>query len=491
MSLDREALLAAIREAPDDDEPRRVYADWLEEHGQPERAEFIRIQLERWSLPEADPRHAELARREASLLRRHAGTWHHGVPRWASRQAYRRGLLTHVETTLARFARDTGELIHVEPLRSARLTGAARGVAHLAGSPALSVLRELELDSVPLHDAGVRTLAGSVHLANLRVLRLINCGVGPEGAAALAGSPHLARLTTLDLGFYHLPQGETDTSSWRAAALLLNRPGPGNCLGDAGVRALAASPHLGRLERLILAGNEITPAGAAALAGSRRLKRLRGLDLSYNDLGAEGARVLAGSALLKRLRVLELEANELGAPGAAALAESPSSAALRLLDLSGAVRRVEPLLDDEAAAALAGSPHLARLEHLLLGFNRIGPAGAAALARSPHLAGLQSLDLVANRVGNEGARAFADSPLLGRLLILNLDENHIGDDGALALARSPHLGAQLYLRLQSITPVAPTLTVATHRALRARLGDRVHLGAPPPGFTETPADQAE
>ncbi|HJZ92315.1 MAG TPA: TIGR02996 domain-containing protein [Gemmataceae bacterium] len=51
------ALLAAIREAPDDDAPRLVYADWLDEHGQPERAEFIRVQC-------------ELARHESPALRR-------------------------------------------------------------------------------------------------------------------------------------------------------------------------------------------------------------------------------------------------------------------------------------------------------------------------------------------------------------------------------------------------------------------------------------
>jgi uncharacterized protein (TIGR02996 family) len=43
---DAAALLAAIRAAPDDDAPRLIYADWLDEHGQPERAEFIRVQIE-------------------------------------------------------------------------------------------------------------------------------------------------------------------------------------------------------------------------------------------------------------------------------------------------------------------------------------------------------------------------------------------------------------------------------------------------------------
>jgi uncharacterized protein (TIGR02996 family) len=39
-------LLRAILEAPAEDTPRLVYADWLDENGQPERAEFIRVQCE-------------------------------------------------------------------------------------------------------------------------------------------------------------------------------------------------------------------------------------------------------------------------------------------------------------------------------------------------------------------------------------------------------------------------------------------------------------
>lgn len=39
---DREALLAAIRLHPDEDTPRLVFADWLDEHGESERAALIR-----------------------------------------------------------------------------------------------------------------------------------------------------------------------------------------------------------------------------------------------------------------------------------------------------------------------------------------------------------------------------------------------------------------------------------------------------------------
>lgn len=40
------ALLAAICAEPTDDTPRLVYADWLQEHGQEDYAEFIRVECE-------------------------------------------------------------------------------------------------------------------------------------------------------------------------------------------------------------------------------------------------------------------------------------------------------------------------------------------------------------------------------------------------------------------------------------------------------------
>jgi uncharacterized protein (TIGR02996 family) len=62
-----EAFLQAIIESPDDDTPRLVYADWLEEHGQAERAAFIRVQCELARLPEGDPCRPELDKREHAL----------------------------------------------------------------------------------------------------------------------------------------------------------------------------------------------------------------------------------------------------------------------------------------------------------------------------------------------------------------------------------------------------------------------------------------
>src|SRR3954454_19585646 len=79
MSADqtRAGFLAAICRSPDDDAPRLVYADWLEEHGDPERAEFIRVQCELEPMRdqyEID-RAAELHTREKELLWKHQDGW--------------------------------------------------------------------------------------------------------------------------------------------------------------------------------------------------------------------------------------------------------------------------------------------------------------------------------------------------------------------------------------------------------------------------------
>jgi uncharacterized protein (TIGR02996 family) len=59
-------FLQAVIEAPDDDAPRLIYADWLEDHGDPERAEFIRLQCR------PDPRRV---RRAGTLLGVHHARW--------------------------------------------------------------------------------------------------------------------------------------------------------------------------------------------------------------------------------------------------------------------------------------------------------------------------------------------------------------------------------------------------------------------------------
>src|SRR5438270_762906 len=69
------AFLEAIREAPDDDVPRLVYADWLDDHGDAARAEFVRVQCQLARLPSEDERRAELEKRERESLAANRDAW--------------------------------------------------------------------------------------------------------------------------------------------------------------------------------------------------------------------------------------------------------------------------------------------------------------------------------------------------------------------------------------------------------------------------------
>ena len=70
----RAAFLEAVLATPDDDAPRLVFADWLDDHGGEHdraRAAFIRVQCEAAKLAPEDPRLTELQRHEDELLRDH------------------------------------------------------------------------------------------------------------------------------------------------------------------------------------------------------------------------------------------------------------------------------------------------------------------------------------------------------------------------------------------------------------------------------------
>src|SRR4051812_31952597 len=75
--MSHEGFLREICEHPDDDAPRLIYADWLDENGQPDRAEFIRVQIELAGPPgeNTKKRRNHLERRVRQLWKKHGKTW--------------------------------------------------------------------------------------------------------------------------------------------------------------------------------------------------------------------------------------------------------------------------------------------------------------------------------------------------------------------------------------------------------------------------------
>ncbi len=87
----------------------------------------------------------------------------------------------------------------------------------------------------------------------------------------------------------------------------------GNQIGRAGVDALAASPHLGRVVGCNLEANGLGDWGAISFSRSKVL-RPRGLDLSTTGLTDTGVEALAASPAVERMMSLWLEANQIGDP---------------------------------------------------------------------------------------------------------------------------------------------------------------------------------
>lgn len=149
------ALLAAVRHAPDDDAPRLIAADWLDEHGESERAEFIRLQCRLWRTrhnhrhqefggPDGGCEACRLQRRSRQLVARQWTVWQASarVTGWSSiwldtpsarpegqpaqsgivAVRFARGFADEVELSAADLIQFGDALVAAEPVRTVRVT---------------------------------------------------------------------------------------------------------------------------------------------------------------------------------------------------------------------------------------------------------------------------------------------------------------------------------------------------------------------------------
>jgi uncharacterized protein (TIGR02996 family) len=105
MTNDGDALFRAVCENPADDTARLVYADWLDENGNPDRAEFIRLQCEASYISPAFPSEAARRARASQLLKEFGNQWYAEFPDldgvvWGS--LYVRGFIDSVDIEDAR-----------------------------------------------------------------------------------------------------------------------------------------------------------------------------------------------------------------------------------------------------------------------------------------------------------------------------------------------------------------------------------------------------
>jgi uncharacterized protein (TIGR02996 family) len=189
------AFLAAIRAAPDDDAPRLIFADWLEERGDPDRAAFIRIECARAKTPRG-PAYDALRDRAADLLGRHHRAWFAPLESPVDDWLFRRGCLEEVRLDVRLFAAVANELFGWHPVQKLELRAAEdfRGrwreeTLHAClACPHLVHLADLGLRGCRIGDQGVEILARPSLLTSLRSLDLGDNAIGPAGARALASA---------------------------------------------------------------------------------------------------------------------------------------------------------------------------------------------------------------------------------------------------------------------------------------------------------------
>jgi uncharacterized protein (TIGR02996 family) len=423
------SLLEACKRDPEDDAPRLVLADWLEEHGDEDdraRAAFVRLHAT------SGPRRGRPAFTEWLEHQ-----WIEAHRRWAPFQAslsqsWRAtsdgGLVTAIASPKGPINRravgwaGTEAWAWVERLRVQRATQ----VAALMASPLLDTVGTLELEEARLGAHSIVALTACPELARLRGLGRVKCRVSALGP--LWRSPHLTGLRWLRMTGTSLPADLATLSDPELLPALECLELSADFRQSAVAAAVLTAPRpLRDLAVAFSARDDMARGLSAPLTGLRRLR----LSMRPEPLDAAA---LISSPCWPRLESFALRWTTLAEPEARVLASRPRPTSLSELDLT---------VDPAAVAALA--PWFSGLTQLSLSHSRLGPEGAAALTAMPQAP--LTLELNCCQIGDDGLAALARWPGLARCRVLSLHGNHVGPDGAAALTGSPHAAGLVGLNL--------------------------------------------
>jgi uncharacterized protein (TIGR02996 family) len=307
----RDALLAAVAAEPEDDAPRLVMADWLEENGDPFRAEFIRAQLEVRRLDLYTARSAALRRRVEELHKKHGKRWlkDDGLDKLLF-PVFRRGFVEQILfDDCAAFLRDAPGLAERTPLLAAEvLCETPEPEQAFIDSPLLERLRGLHVcrraSMLLLSRQLLRSPGGGEFLRMLQeerfeeVRRAALAEPDPPGLRALLLSPRLTNLRELDLsGSWFEPGLISVFRDVKPLANLRSLDLTDTSFPESDFAHIAESPHLANLRELYLCGADSVPGfhqeGAAILAGSPYLRRLEVLNVRSQHLERAGFEALA------------------------------------------------------------------------------------------------------------------------------------------------------------------------------------------------------
>ena len=404
---DRDALTAAICEHPDEDTPRLVFADYLDECGEAAYAAFVRAQVELARTPAWEPFAARCRWQTPGMFT--GAAFAPALPAvdgfhlaWAERP-FRRGfgwwLLVR---TLSEWTARVAPLFARTPVGKVSFwTGVLDDWGKLAASGCVKHLREVAFVGSPIEPLfALRDLPAAAGVTDLHFERASGAGM-PEVVEDLFRSRLGAAVRGLH---FHV-------GSYGSLAPLLGALNTGGPLARLSFRVMGLSvEHVRRL---------FDGPAAAALA-----------ELHFRDelLGGDGLRALAD---LLPPTLLDLTLSNVGvrADGLEAFVRSDRLANLRRLSLS------RNPLTPRAVKVLAQSRALAGLRALDVSECRIGDKGVRHLTQAKWWPNLTEIDLRNNPVSRAGVKHLLDAPVPPDLAALVLDADAAGGDGRAALAQ--------------------------------------------------------
>ena len=476
--MPHDAFLRAIIADPDDDLPRLVYADFLDETGDPDRAEFIRVQCRLAETEEHDPHFRELEDREHALLAANEGRWfreREGLNEWV----WRRGFVDEVadghsnreasETLFAtqpiqRWTVQTRD-VHIVPQLSngslARLSHfdgsgmlwnqIGKGIASrvLSGSrlksyrhsgiPTILDYADLLMEVPPPSSlTELRLGGGSTYRTSLRYsMRPTSAGEALANALAKAKVAKLGlnncEFTTREIG--HILHAD---SGARFTELDISE----NPIGPDGYRAFEQAQPAMRLQSLDVSGTPLAGISLEPLLKSRALESLKRLEINGCGSARRNMEVLSNSAFWSQATHLRAHSGTIPANTLEPLCHSHGPPARRLLDLA------DNYLRTEGVRMLCEAPWVDSLTWLALSGNYLDDEACKIMAVSGRFRQLRTLHLSNNNVAqeqgdgeqvtDEGVAALAMSPDFANLRIVTLNHLNIHRRSIFFLLNSPY-----------------------------------------------------
>ena len=323
---DLDALFAAVCATPDDDLPRLVLADWLQEHDFLDWAEFIRAQCRLARTPTWEPFAVFCRHRKPEWAI--GNPWRHRLPEldtraivWHPSRAHRRGFgWSLVVRDLRYFIDQAPRLFDQAPIGELHLpTATLDEWKQFAVGPWLSRVKSIHFYGLTTPIEPIRVLCESPGATGIEEFAFEKCsGAGmPVLIEDLLATPlgqQLRRLTLRDGSM------------------------PADLLADALCEA-DPSPKLERLSLITMGWNAEIARRFSASPMAERIQRLdfvnqRGLGPVIQELLSSGR--------LNQLVDLRLQNSELDKTGLTAIQQYSQRETLRLLDLSDSLFPLEP-----------------------------------------------------------------------------------------------------------------------------------------------------